>query len=98
MKPNESAGDHTAVTIENNESLWAIDFTDFKVDGTSIASNGGKAVIDSGSYAIQLESSAYDKFKDYMNELTRFPTKERFSCRLHWKIALATKKSAFLND
>ena len=57
------------MTIENNESLWAIDFTDFKVDGTSIASNGGKAVIDSGSYAIQLESSAYDKFKDYMNEL-----------------------------
>ena len=63
VKANSSGGNHTAATIEGNESLWAIDFTDVKLNGTSIASDGGKAIIDTATYAIQLDSAAYGEFK-----------------------------------
>ena len=62
LKPNETGGNHTAVTIDGNESLWATNFTDVKLNGTSLASDGGKAIFDTGSYAIQLGSTAYQNY------------------------------------
>ena len=70
IKPNATGGNHTAVTIEGNESLWATNFTDIKLNGTSLLNEtsltndgGGKAIFDTGTYAIKLGSSAYDNYK-----------------------------------
>ena len=69
LKPNVTGANHTAVTIDGYESLWATGFTDMKLNGTSLANGGGKAIFDTGTYAIQLGSSAYASYKKQIEAL-----------------------------
>ena len=73
IKKHAAGGIHTTTTIPGQEYLWATQFTNFKLNGTSgissLASSGGKAIFDTGSFAIQLEASVYSAFTENIKAL-----------------------------
>ena len=68
-KANSNSGSHKVKSIDGSEYLWATDFDDVTLNSKSIDNNGGNALIDTSTAAIQLTSSAYTSFKDQIKAL-----------------------------
>ena len=68
-KPNMTSGDHEAIQVSSQKSLWATKMSDLSFNRTSILSTDYKAFLSSSTYDIALPTSVYNKYVEHVQLL-----------------------------